>query len=60
MFPSWLQILLVVLLALIFFGRGKISDFMTDLASGIKSFRKGMADDDNDENVSLENKDDDN
>ena len=60
MFPSWLQILLVVLLALIFFGRGKISDFMTDLASGIKSFRKGMADDDNDENVSIENKDDDN
>tara|TARA_B100000029_G_scaffold501924_1_gene576292 strand:+ start:2604 stop:2786 length:183 start_codon:yes stop_codon:yes gene_type:complete len=60
MFPSWLQILLVVLLALIFFGRGKISDFMTDLASGIKSFRKGMADDDNDENASIENKDDDN
>ena len=44
--PSWLQILLVVLLALIFFGRGKISDFMTDLASGIKSFRKGMSEDD--------------
>ena len=44
MFPSWLQILLVVMLALIFFGRGKISDFMTDLASGIKSFRKGMSD----------------
>ena len=60
MFPSWLQILLVVLLALIFFGRGKISDFMTDLASGIKSFRKGMSDDDNDENTSIENKDDDN
>ena len=60
MFPSWLQILLVVLLALIFFGRGKISDFMTDLASGIKSFRKGMADDENDENTSIENKDDDN
>jgi len=59
MFPSWLQILLVVLLALIFFGRGKISDFMTDLASGIKSFRKGMADD-KDENTSIENKDDDN
>ena len=35
-----------ICLALIFFGRGKISDFMTDLASGIKSFRKGMSDDD--------------
>jgi len=32
-------------LALIFFGRGKISDFMTDLASGIKSFRKGISED---------------
>ena len=29
-----------------FFGRGKISDFMTDLASGIKSFRKGMSEED--------------
>jgi len=47
MFPSWLQILLVVLLALIFFGRGKISDFLTDLASGIKSFRKGISEEEN-------------
>ena len=45
MFPSWLQLVLVVLLALIFFGRGKISDFMGDLANGIKSFRKGLAED---------------
>ena len=40
MFPSWLQILLVVMLALIFFGRGKISDFMTDLASVLKVLEK--------------------
>ncbi|MBP56158.1 MAG: twin-arginine translocase TatA/TatE family subunit [Rhodobiaceae bacterium] len=57
MFPSWLQILLVVMLALIFFGRGKISEFMTDLASGIKSFRKGMSDDDND-NTAIEDNED--
>ena len=44
MFPSWLQILLVVMLALIFFGRGKISDLMGDVAKGIKSFKKGMKD----------------
>ena len=56
MFPSWLQILLVVLLALIFFGRGKISDFMTDLASCIKSFRKGMSDDD--DNTAIEDNED--
>jgi sec-independent protein translocase protein TatA len=53
MFPSWLQIVLVVLLALIFFGRGKISDFMGDLAKGIKSFRKGLAEDE--ENNEIEN-----
>ncbi|MEE2667749.1 MAG: twin-arginine translocase TatA/TatE family subunit [Pseudomonadota bacterium] len=53
MFPSWLQIVLVVLLALIFFGRGKISDFMGDLANGIKSFRKGLAEDE--ENNEIEN-----
>ena len=57
MFPSWLQILLVVMLALIFIGRGKISDFMTDLASGIKSFRKGMSDDDNN-NTAIEDNED--
>ncbi len=56
MFPSWLQILLVVMLALIFFGRGKISDFMTDLASGIKSFRKGISDDD--KNTAIEDNED--
>tara|TARA_B100001105_G_scaffold199460_1_gene163249 strand:+ start:788 stop:970 length:183 start_codon:yes stop_codon:yes gene_type:complete len=53
MFPSWLQLVLVVLLALIFFGRGKISDFMGDLANGIKSFRKGLAEDE--ENNEIEN-----
>ena len=53
MFPSWLQLVLVVLLALIFFGRGKISDFMGDLAKGIKSFRKGLAEDE--ENNEIEN-----
>ena len=58
MFPSWLQILLVVMLALIFFGRGKISDFMTDLASGIKSFRKGMSDDDEEGNTAIEDNED--
>ena len=27
------------------FGRGKISDLMGDVAKGIKSFKKGMSDD---------------
>jgi sec-independent protein translocase protein TatA len=39
------QILLVVALVVLLFGRGKISDLMGDVAKGIKSFKKGMADD---------------
>lgn len=39
------QILIVVVLLVLLFGRGKISGLMGDVAEGIKSFRKGMADD---------------
>jgi sec-independent protein translocase protein TatA len=38
----WLLLIVVVMLV---FGRGKISDLMGDVAKGIKSFKKGMADD---------------
>ena len=38
----WLIVLVVVLLM---FGRGKIPELMGDMAKGIKSFKKGMADD---------------
>jgi len=44
--PSWTQILLVVVLVLLLFGRGKISDMMGDFAKGIKSFKKGLSDED--------------
>ena len=39
----WLIVLVVVLLL---FGRGKIPELMGDMAKGIKSFKKGMSDDD--------------
>lgn len=45
MSPGWPQILLVVVLLVLLFGRGKISELMGDVAKGIKSFKKGMADD---------------
>jgi sec-independent protein translocase protein TatA len=38
--------LVVIVIGLLLFGRGKISDMMGDLAKGIKSFKKGMAEDD--------------
>lgn len=43
--------LLVILVVVLLFGRGKISDLMGDVAKGIKSFKKGMADDTADANA---------
>ncbi|MBY5396863.1 twin-arginine translocase TatA/TatE family subunit [Rhizobium leguminosarum] len=39
----WLIVLVIVLLL---FGRGKIPELMGDVAKGIKSFKKGMTDED--------------
>jgi len=36
--------LLVILVVVLLFGRGKISDLMGDMAKGIKSFKKGLQD----------------
>jgi sec-independent protein translocase protein TatA len=41
----WIVVIAVVLLL---FGRGKISELMGDVAQGIKSFKKGMAEDETD------------
>jgi sec-independent protein translocase protein TatA len=38
----WIVVLVVVLLL---FGRGKISELMGDAAKGIKAFKKGMSED---------------
>jgi len=46
MAPSWFQILIVVVLLVLLFGRGKISELMGDVAKGIKSFKKGISEDD--------------
>jgi sec-independent protein translocase protein TatA len=48
MSPSIWQILIVVLLVVLLFGRGKISALMGDMAKGIKAFKKGMADEETD------------
>lgn len=40
----WIIVILVVMLL---FGRGKISELMGDVAKGINSFKKGLADDAN-------------
>ena len=42
----WHWMLFAAVALLLFGGKGKISDIMGDVAKGIKSFKKGMADDD--------------
>lgn len=45
MVPGWVQIAIVIILAVLLFGgRGKISGIMGDFAKGITSFRKGLKD----------------
>jgi len=41
----WLIVLAIVVLL---FGRGRIPDLMSDVAKGIKNFKKGMSDEDKD------------
>jgi len=42
---SWVHWLLVIVVVLLLFGRGKISELMGDFARGIKSFKEGLKDD---------------
>ena len=48
---SFWQILIVVALLVILFGRGKISEPMGDVAKGVKSFKKGINDDDEQKSI---------
>jgi sec-independent protein translocase protein TatA len=45
-FSIWHILLLAVIVMILFGGRGKMSDFMGDFAKGIKSFKKGLSDED--------------
>lgn len=43
-FSIW-HLIVIVVLVMVLFGRGKISELMGDVAKGVKNFRQGMADD---------------
>ncbi|MBI0140381.1 twin-arginine translocase TatA/TatE family subunit [Bartonella sp. W8125] len=45
-FFSPVHLIVILLIILVLFGRGKISEFMGDFAKGIKSFKKGLKEDD--------------
>ncbi|WP_404403900.1 twin-arginine translocase TatA/TatE family subunit [Pelagibacterium halotolerans] len=42
--PGPWGILIIAVVVLLLFGRGRISSLMGEVAGGIKAFRKGMAD----------------
>jgi sec-independent protein translocase protein TatA len=44
--PGLWGIIIVAVVVVVLFGRGKISGVMGEFASGIKAFQKGMRDDD--------------
>lgn len=39
------QILIIAIVLVLLFGRGKISELMGDVAKGINSFKRGLAED---------------
>jgi sec-independent protein translocase protein TatA len=41
-FSIWHWLILIMVVALLFGGRGKISSLMGDLAQGIRNFREGL------------------
>ena len=45
-FSIWHWLIVGAFVMLVFGGKGKISDIMGDVAKGIKSFKKGLAEDD--------------
>jgi sec-independent protein translocase protein TatA len=46
---SLMHWIVVAIVALVLFGRGRISETMGDFGKGIKSFRRGLAEDDKSE-----------
>jgi sec-independent protein translocase protein TatA len=45
------KILILAGIVMLVFGRGKVSELMGDVAKGIKSFKRGMAEDDTEPTV---------
>jgi len=45
----WQWVIVLAIVLLLFGGRGKISALMGDFGSGLKSFKKGLKDEDDDD-----------
>ena len=45
-FGIWQWVIVLIIVLVLFGGRGKVSQLMGDFGKGLKSFKKGMRDDD--------------
>ena len=57
--PGPIQLIIVLVIVLLLFGRNKIPQLMGDVAKGIKSFKKGMKDEEKNEDISDKKSDED-
>jgi sec-independent protein translocase protein TatA len=55
-FSWWHWLILIAVVLVLFGGKGKVSDLMGDVAKGIKSFKKGLSDEDSEQQVAEEAK----
>ena len=60
MTPGPLQLIIVLVIVLLLFGRNKIPQLMGDVAKGIKSFKRGMTEEEKNEETNIEKKTEDN
>jgi sec-independent protein translocase protein TatA len=51
------QIIIVAVVVVLLFGRGKISELMGDVAKGIKSFKKGLKEEEADASATIQHND---
>ena len=54
---GWTGIIIIAILVVILFGKGKISSIMGDLAKGIKKKKKGLSEDNSSDDNSKDNSD---
>ena len=50
----WHWIIVLVVVLVLFGGRGKISSLMGDFGKGLKNFKKGVSSDDDEPNTSID------
>lgn len=53
---SFFQLLVILLIVLVLFGRGKLPALAEDIGKSVKAFRKGIEDADKDDKKAVENK----